>query len=124
MTQDATNNIKGNCKLQFDNALRLIECVERLYALEATLVALDPGQCRYWRSSGQRRTTRIKRSVKVLRCGLQRLNHCLHKSRVRSFVAALLFSHRSHLVLRFPRIRFNLQNLLQSIRRTLWPTVL
>jgi hypothetical protein len=42
MTQDATTILKATAKLQFDNALRLIECVERLYALEATLVALDP----------------------------------------------------------------------------------
>jgi hypothetical protein len=43
MTQDVSTVLKELLKSHQAISLRLLECVERLYALEATLVALDQG---------------------------------------------------------------------------------
>jgi hypothetical protein len=41
MNQDIQSLLKELVTLQYDNALKLIECAERLFALEAALIALD-----------------------------------------------------------------------------------
>lgn len=41
MAQDLQSLVKELLRVQYDNALKMIECIERVWALEAVVIAID-----------------------------------------------------------------------------------